>query len=65
MVDRVYLGAIPDMTAAQRDEVVLNGVAGIALLGAESYATELTALAERDPNPNVRAAADRARRGTR
>jgi HEAT repeat protein len=65
MVDRVYLGAIPDMTAVQRDEVVLNGVAGIALLGAESYATELTALAERDPNPNVRAAADRARRGTR
>jgi HEAT repeat protein len=63
MVDRDYLGGIPEMTAAQRDEVVLNGVQGIVLLGAEDYATELAGLAERDPNPNVRAAADRARRG--
>ena len=65
MVDREYLGGIPEMTAAQRDEVVLNGVQGIVLLGADGYATELAGLAERDPNPNVRAAADRARRGDR
>jgi HEAT repeat protein len=65
MVDREYLKGIPEMTAAQRDEVVLNGVQGIVLLGADGYTTELTGLAERDPNPSVRAAADRARRGSR
>ncbi len=65
MVDREYLGGIPEMTRAQQDEVVLNGVQGIVLLGAGDYATELAGLAERDPNPNVRAAADRARRASR
>jgi HEAT repeat protein len=62
MIDRQYLAGIPEMTAAQQDEVVVNGVEGIALLGDGSFRSELDALADRDPNPSVRARADRARR---
>lgn len=62
MIDRTYLRSVPEMTAEQQDEVVLNGVRGIDLLGAAGFETELLALAERDPSPRVRAAADEARR---
>jgi len=62
MIDRVYLRSVPEMTAEQQDEVVLNGVRGIDLLGAAGFEAELLALAERDPSPRVRVAADEARR---
>jgi hypothetical protein len=61
MVDRAYLRTVPGITADQQDEVVLNGVRGIGLLGATGFGEALTALAERDPSPRVRAAADEAR----
>jgi HEAT repeat protein len=62
MIDRTYLRGVPQMTAEQQDEVVLNGVRGIDLLGGAGFDEELSELAARDPSPRVRAAASEARR---
>jgi len=62
MIDREYLAGIPDMTSEQREAVIENGIEGIGLIGSGDFRLELDALAERDPSPNVRARADRARR---
>jgi HEAT repeat protein len=62
MIDREYLAGIPDMTQEQREAVIENGIEGVALIGGGDFRLELDALAERDPSPNVRARADRARR---
>jgi HEAT repeat protein len=62
MIDREYLAGIPDMTPEQREAVIENGIEGVGLIGNGDFRLELDALAERDPSPNVRARADRARR---
>lgn len=62
MIDRNYLMNFTEMTPEQRDEAVLGGVRGIGLLGGQGFEEALDRLAERDPSPRVRAAADEARR---
>jgi HEAT repeat protein len=62
MIDRGYLAGITDMTPDQHEAVIENGVEGLALIGVGGYGPAIDALAERDPSPRVRAAADRARR---
>jgi HEAT repeat protein len=64
MIDRDYLAGISGMTPEQHEAVIVNGVEGLALIGVGAYRPALDAIAERDPSPSVRAAADRARRAS-
>jgi len=57
MLDRDALGELPDLTAAQQDEVILNGIRAVGMLGTRRLDAQLEELVTDDPSPNVRQAA--------
>jgi hypothetical protein len=57
MLDRAHLSTVPELTADQADEVVLQAVAAAAALGDASLREPLERLRASDPDLKVREAA--------
>ena len=57
LTDREYLGQFPEMTAEQKDEVIVNAVKCLGLLQLEGTHAHIVLLSQNDPSVAVRSAA--------
>ena len=65
MMDRAHLATVPDLTAEQREEAVLQAVTAAAAFPAPEVRDALERLRDGDPNLKVRDAARRVLEGVR
>jgi HEAT repeat protein len=57
LLDHGYVDTLPDMTAEQKTELIVNAVKGLGILKHEPALERIRALSESDPVPAVRSAA--------